>query len=203
MRAVLFLAAARVPSPALADHPEDRLDEVMAEKEPAFEATDVWHTPELDVVDGAGDPLDLDDLSERIVILSFATDGCGDPCTAQQALLAEVREAVNITPMRDMVIFVVVAQPDAGGEKPVAPNLVTVRPSDSTTVASLAARYAELSSRDGVSPQTHVIDRGGRHAGIFHGGEFGYVNAVLYINGLTNARPPEPGFLDRVLGFLR
>ena len=203
MRAVLFLAAALVASPALADHPEDRLDEVVAEKEPAFEATDVWRMPELNVVDGAVDPLDLGDLSERIVVLSFVPDRCGDPCTAQQALLAEVREAVNITPMRDMVTFVVVAQADAGGAKQVAPNLVTVRPSDSTTVASLAARYADLSSRDDVGPQTHVFARGGRHAGIFHGGEFGYVNAVLYINGLTNARPPEPGFLDRVLGFLR
>jgi protein SCO1/2 len=46
----------------------------------------------------------------------------------------------------------------------------------------------------------HVIGRGGRHAAIFHGGGFSRINMVLYINGLTNTHPPEPGLLDRILG---
>ena len=49
----------------------------------------------------------------------------------------------------------------------------------------------------------HVIDRGGRHAGIFHGAAFRRINLVLYINGRTNAPPPEPGLLDRLFGAFR
>jgi len=204
VRSVIFLTAVLLAGPALANHPEDRLDEVMAEKEPAFEATDVRRPPDLDVVDGSGEPFDRGRLSDQIVILSFAPEGCGAPsCVAQQALLARVREAVNITPMRDLVTFVVVAEAGDGGEKPAASNIITVEPSQGATAASLAARFADLSSREGVSPKAHVLDRRGRHAGIFHGEEFGYVNMVLYINGLSNARPPEPGLLDRVLGLIR
>ena len=203
MKSVIFLTALLLAGPALADHPEDRLDEVMAEKEPAFEATDVRRPPELDVAGGSGEPFDLDRLSDQIVVLSFAPEGCGASCAAQQALLARVREAVNVTPMRDMVTFVTVAEAGDGGETSAASNLITVEPSNGATAASLAARLADLSSREGISPQAHVLDRGGRHAGIFYGEEFGHVNMVLYINGLSNARPPEPGLLDRVLGLIR
>ena len=39
----------------------------------------------------------------------------------------------------------------------------------------------------------HVIDRNGRHAGIFHGSDFSKTNLTLYINGLTNnAHAPKP-----------
>ena len=203
MKSVIFLVVLLLAGPALANHPEDRLDEAVAEKEPAFEATDVRRPPELDVVDGSGEPFDLGGLSDQIVVLSFVPEGCADPCAAQQALLAQVREAVNVTPMRDMVSFVAVTEGGDGGEKPAASNLITVDPSNGATAASLATRFAELSSREEISPEAHVLDRGGRHAGIFHGEEFGYVNMVLYINGLSNARPAEPGLLDRVLGLVR
>ena len=207
MRSIIFLAALFLAGPALA-HQEGNLDYVMAETEIAFEATDIRRPPELDVIDGSGEPFDLGRVSDQIVVLSFAPEGCGTPCEAQQALLARVREGVNITPMRDMVTFVTVAEAGDGasagsGEKPAASNLITVEPANGATAASLAARFADLSSRGEIGPQVHVIDRGGRHAGIFHGEEFGYVNMVLYINGLSNARPPEPGLLDRVLGLVR
>ena len=68
------------------------------------------------------------------------------------------------------------------------------------TVEAAAAAFAALSARVTDAPMVHVIDRGGRHAGIFHGAGFGRINLVLYINGLTNAPPPEPGLLDRLFG---
>ena len=207
MQSAIFLAALFLAGPALA-HQEGNLDDLMAAKEPAFEATDVRRSPELDVVNGVGEPFDLGLVSDQIVVLSFVPEGCGDPCAAQQALLARVREGVNITPMRDMVTFVTVAETGdgasaGGGEKPAASNLITVEPAIGATAASMAARFADLSSRGEIGPRVHVIDRGGRHAGIFEGDKFGYVNLVLYINGLSNARPPEPGLLDRVLGLIR
>ena len=166
MKSVIFLVVLLLAGPALANHPEDRLDEAVAEKEPAFEATDVRRPPELDVVDGSGEPFDLGGLSDQIVVLSFVPEGCGDPCAAQQALLAQVREAVNVTPMRDMVSFVAVTEGGDGGEKPAASNLITVDPSNGATAASLATRFAELSSREEISPEAHVLDRGGRHAAV-------------------------------------
>ena len=54
MKSVIFLVVLLFAGPALANHPEDRLDEAVAEKEPAFEATDVRRPPELDVVEMRG-----------------------------------------------------------------------------------------------------------------------------------------------------
>src|SRR3546814_12013873 len=117
----------------------------MAEKEPAFEATDVRRPPDLDVVDGSGEPFDRGRLSDQIVILSFAPDGCWDPsCVAQQALLARVREAVHIPPMRALVTFVVVADAVDGWETPAAHNLITAEPYKGAQSAAYAGRIPEL-----------------------------------------------------------
>ena len=83
-------------------------------------------------------------------------------------------------------------------DRPEARNAV-----DRPTAEALAASFAALSGRDSRLPMVHVIDRGGRHAGIFHGAEFGHVSMTLYINGLTNAHPHEPGMFDRVLGMFQ
>lgn len=197
--ALLLLAGA---APAAAHHPGDRLDEVMAEKEPAFEPTDSRRMPPLALIGADGASIDLSGLADQIVVLSFRPDGCGAPCADQQALLQEVRDAVNVTPMREMVQFLTVGgdvAPDPDGE---AGNWRPVTPADET-VTEAAAAFAALSARGADAPMIHVIDRGGRHAGIFHGPRFGRINLVLYINGLTNAPPPEPGLLDRLFGAFR
>ncbi len=191
---LLLLAGA---APAVAHHPGERLDEVMAEKESAFEPTDERRMPPLALTGADGASLDLSGLADRIVVLSFRPDGCGAPCADQQALLQEVLDAVNVTPMRDMVQFLTVggdALPDPDGE---AANWRSVMPTDETVEAATGA-FAALSARGADAPMVHVIGRGGRHAGIFHGAEFRRINLVLYINGLTNAPPPEPGLLDRL-----
>ncbi|MBA4782143.1 MAG: cytochrome-c oxidase [Rhizobiales bacterium] len=196
----LFLLAGAAP--AAAHHPGDRLDEVMAEKESAFEPTDERRMPPLALTGADGASLDLSGLADRIVVLSFRPDGCDAPCADQQALLQEVLDAVNVTPMRDMVQFLTVGgdvAPDPDGE---AANWRSVMPTNETVEAAAAA-FAALSARGTDAPMVHVIGRGGRHAGIFHGAGFGRINLVLYINGLTNAPPPEPGLLDRLFGAFR
>lgn len=197
--ALLLLAGA---APAAAHHPGERLDEVMAEKEPAFEPTDSRRMPALSFVGSDGASLDISGLADRIVVLSFRPDGCGAPCADQQTLLQEVRDAVNVTPMREMVQFLTVGGDVAPDPEREATNWRSVMPSDET-VAAAAAALATLSARGADAPMIHVIDRGGRHAGIFHGAAFGRINLVLYINGLTNAPPPEPGLLDRLFGAFR
>lgn len=180
---------------AAADHPGERVDAVMAGREPAFESTNLHRTPRLRGTAGDGAALRLRDLEELIVALSFAPEGCGAPCAAQQALLQRVQEGVNVTPMREQVVFLTVGPATAGWDD-VNWQPVTAEGG----AAEAAASFAALSERRGDAPMVHVIGRGGRHAGLFHGAGFARVNLILYINELTNAPPPERGWLDNILG---
>lgn len=196
-RIVLTLLLLAVPATeATAHHPGDRIDDVMTEREPAFEPTDLRRTPRLRLTAADGAALRLGDLKDRIVVLSFAPEDCGAPCAEQQALLREVQHGVNVTPMRERVIFLTVGPSSDTGSDGV--NWQAVTAEDDT--AEAAASFAALSERGGEAPMVHVIDQGGRHAGIFHRGAFGRVNLILYINELTNAPPPEQGWFDRILG---
>lgn len=188
---VLLLTA----QPAFANHPGERLDEVMAEKEPSFEVTDLLSVPnDLEVVGQNGELLRLSDFRDQIVVLSFVPQACGGSCAEQQAALAAVQAQVNITPMKEMVVFATIQGSGAAIEAPWDDanwRLATL--SSDTTAAVAADRFAELSNRDHALPMVHVIDRSGRHAGIFHGAEFERVNLTLYINGIiNNAHAPKP-----------
>ncbi|HET7409703.1 MAG TPA: hypothetical protein VFJ13_05840, partial [Paracoccaceae bacterium] len=108
MKRIAFILLWLAASPALANHPGDQLDEVMAEKEPAFEATDVPELRDLDLVTAEEESLRLDDLAGQIVVLSFVPEDCAELCAAQQAKLEKVREDIEVTPMRDIVTFLAV-----------------------------------------------------------------------------------------------
>lgn len=193
-RLLLALLLAIPAVQAAAHHPGERIDAVMAEREPAFEPIDVWRTPRLRGTATDGSSVRLDGLPDRIVVVSFTPEGCGAPCVAQQVLLREVQEGVNITPMRDLVMFLSVGPgSDEGWD---AANWRAILAEGGADQA--AASFAALSDRDAVAPMIHVIDRRGRHAAIFHGADFARVNLILYINELTNAPPQEPGLLDRI-----
>ncbi|MEP0315602.1 MULTISPECIES: cytochrome-c oxidase [Alphaproteobacteria] len=183
----LFLALVLATQPAFANHPGERLDDVVAEKEPAFEIADCPSMPDLDVVGRNGDPLLLGDLHDQIVVLSFVPQECGEPCAAQQAALAAVQAQVNVSPMKEMVTFVTVHDANATIEAPWdGANWRLVVPSDGATAAAAVGSFASLSDREGALPMAHVIDGNGRHAGIFHGAEFQKSNLTLYVNGLIN-----------------
>jgi hypothetical protein len=196
-RIALALALMITPvTEATADHPGERIDGVMAGREPAFEPTDLRRTPRLRGTGVDGATVRLADLDDRIVVLSFAPEGCGAPCSAQQGLLRKVQEGVNITPMRELVVFLTVGPAtDAGWD---TANWQPITAESGATEA--AAVFAALSERAGDAPMIHVINRGGRHAAIFHGEDFARVNLILYINELTNAPPPARGWFDSILG---
>ncbi|PWE29861.1 cytochrome-c oxidase [Maritimibacter sp. 55A14] len=180
---------------AAAHHPGERIDEVMAEREPAFEPTDPGRAPRLRGAGADNAPLRLAGLQERIVVVSFALQDCGTLCAAQQALLREVQAGVNVTPMRERTIFPTVGPAtDEGWDDE---NWLRLAAEDGA--AEAASAFAALSDRGGNAPTVHVIDRGGRHSAIFHGADFTRVNLILYINELTNAPPPDPGWLDCIL----
>lgn len=193
---LLCLLLALSPVPGFAHHPGERIDEVMAAREPVFEPTDLRRTPRLRGTDADDVALRLDAMQDRIVVISFAPEGCGAPCEAQQALLREVQAGVNVTPMREMVAFLT-AGPAAEGWDSTNWHATSIEGG----IPEAADEYAALSSRDTDAPMIHVIDRAGRHAAIFHGAEFSHVNLILYINELTNAAPPpEPGLLESIFG---
>lgn len=190
---LLFPALLLAAQPAFANHPGERLDEVMAETEPAFEVADRSSVADLDVEGQHGDPLRLGDLQDQIVVISFVPQGCGDPCAEQQAVLAGVQVQVNITPMKEWVTFVTVQGAVVSIEAPWDDaNWRLAVPSNGETAATAADRFAALSSRDRTLPMVHIMDRNGRHAGIFHGAEFQKINVTLYVNGLiNNAHAPK------------
>lgn len=193
---LLCLVLALAPVPAFAHHPGERIDEVMAAREPAFEATDLRRTPRLRGTNADGTQLRLDAMQDRIVVVSFAPEGCGTSCEAQQALLRKVQEGVNVTPMREMVTFLTVG-PAAEGWDGANWRAISIE----SGLPEASDNFAALSERDTDAPMTHVIGRGGRHAAIFHGAEFSHVNLILYVNELTNAAPPfEPGLLESIFG---
>lgn len=202
MKRFLILAFLLVAQPAFANHPGERIDEVMTEQEPAFEGVDRPSTPDLDVEEPGGNVLRLGDLHDQIVVLSFVPTDCGGPCAKQQAALAGVQEQVNVSPMKQMVTFVTVHDADASIEAPWdEANWRLVIPSDDETSAVAADRFAVLSGRSQELPMAHVIDRNGRHAGIFHSSDFSKTNLTLYINGLINnahaSKPPtEKGWWE-------
>lgn len=195
---LLLLAVLNVSTPAFANHPGDRLDEAMAANEPAFEQAK-RHPPAIQLRTLDGTEFELRDLEDKVVVLSFVSRECGAPCAGQQALLAEVQEAVNVTPMRDMVSFVTVASSGS----PAAPgwdkaNWLSLTPREKGAISGIGAEWADLSDRGEEMPIAYVLDRGARQAGIFHGADFDRINMVMYLNGLTNAHPHETGLLDDI-----
>lgn len=204
MRRARALAFVVIAAPALAHHPEGHLDEAMTAREPAFEATDLWRMPRLAMRTTDGRAFSLQDFSDKIVVLTFVPEGCGAPCDAQQKALASVQAGVNSSPMRDMVIFLTLYpnhQPVEGTWQ--AANWRPLILDGGKTVALYTGEFAALSARNNGLPMVHIIDRGSRHAGIFHGKDFSRVNMILYINGLTNAPRHRPGVLDRILAIFQ
>ena len=194
MKRFLILAFLLVAQPVFANHPGERIDEVMTEQEPAFEVADRPSTPNLDVEKSGGDVLRLGDLHDQIIVLSFVPRNCDSPCAKQQAVLAGVQQQVNVSPMKEMVTFVTVHGADASIEaRWDEANWRLVIPSNDETTAAAADRFAAYSDRGQELPMAHIIDRNGRHAGIFHGSDFSKTNLTLYINQLiNNAHAPKP-----------
>ena len=199
MMAKALALALLVATPALAGHPGENLNEVMAAKEAAFEPVAARAAPELKV----GSGVELEELKGKIVALSFVPEECSAQCADQQDLIEHSLVALNAGPMRDMVEFVTIADKDVARSE-VPDNWTHILAGDAQSSAKLAAAFAAASARPDTAPMIHLLDRDGRQVGIFHGSEFLPLNLVLYINGLTNAHPhPDPSVFERLFGWLK
>lgn len=206
MAAMLLAALVAVAPPAAAHHPGERIDEATAALEPAFEATDIRRAPALRLIAGDGAAIALSDLRAQIVVLSFVRGDCGIACQDQQAALLRVQEAVNVSAMRDRVTFLTVAAPgSADAAVGTSAAAATRDPANrqqavpiTGSVATAEATFRALIPRQTAAPLIHIIDRNGRHAGIFEGSAFDHVNLVLYISELANAPAEDPGVPERL-----
>lgn len=205
----LLLASIALTPATMAHHPGADLDEAMGSKEKFFQAID-QRAPPFELADADGRTVRLPDFADKIVVLNFIFAGCTDVCPLHSALIVDVQDKVNATPMKDMVQFITVttdpatdtpdvlrAYGEAHGLDPYNWMFLTKRsehPEDATRKLAETYNVKFEPLDDGQQMHgvvTHVIDRGGRFAAKFHGLRFDPLNLVLYINGLSNA-PHRP-----------
>ncbi len=216
----LVLLAFQIP--AQAHHPGAAgLDQLIHEKEKFFQVIDTPSAPSFELIDADGKTIHLSDFSGKIVVLNFIFASCADVCPLHSELIARIQMMINATPMKDRVQFISVTTDPANDTlddmKSYGPAhgldpynwlfLTTQVGQPENTTRKLAEAYGlRFDPVDGGQQMhavvTHIIDRGGRFAAKFHGLRFDSVNAVLYINGLTNnagiSKRREPGWWDSV-----
>ena len=186
-------------SPVFADHPGEKLNEVTASKEPAFEPIAPQDAPDVAWTGADGEKLSLESMMGKIVVLSFVPSDCGRPCEVQQEKLGETVAALNASAMREMVAIVTLS--DDPQSDPTAENWTSARVTKPARLTDAAMAFADPSERE-ERPMLHLLNRENQQVGIFHGADFEPVNLVLYINGLTNAHPrAEPGIWQRLIGW--
>lgn len=207
---------------AKAHHPGADLDKIMGSKEKYFEIKDN-PAPMFDLVNRNGEQVSLSEYASKILVLHFVYTSCPDICPLHAEKLQEIQTMINASPMKEVVQFVTITTdpktdtPEVlsiygndHGFNPENWTFMTTAPGQAEdTTRKLAETFGHkfVKSDDGYQTHgvvTHVIDRGGRWAGNFHGLRFKSINMVLYINGLINT-PPEikkdRGWLGKLKGF--
>lgn len=202
--AMLACSVGVLASAARADHPGSNLDEVMRQKEKYFQPIDA-PAPDFELADADGNPVNLSDFAENIVVLNFIFASCLGDCPLHSEKIAQVQELINASPMKDIVRFVSVTTDPQNDTPDVLDSYGELHGLDSANwifltnrnsqsedhTRKLAREYGLDFARTDNGQQmhgvvTHVIDRSGRLAARFHGLRFEPLNMVLYINGLTN-----------------
>ena len=139
--------------------------------------------PDFLLQDSKGRVVGPGSFAGKIVVLFVTGKGCGNACERQLARMAELREMVNITPMRDVVLFVAVAsQRDSNAAKSDKGNWLAVTGSDQ----QIAALQKAFGPSDITQPVAHVIGSKGKWQADFVGVKFQLVNFLVYLNALQN-----------------
>lgn len=144
-------------------------------------------------------------LRGKVVALHFVYTSCPDVCPLHAEKIAEVQKLVNVTPMKDRMMFVTVTTDPsrdtaevmrdygpAHGLDPANWMFLTTRPGDpEDATRKLAERFGHKFAKtdDGYQMHgivTHVIDQDGNWTANFHGLNFDAVNFVTFVNALTN-----------------
>lgn len=219
--ACLILAA--LASPA-ASHSLDFVQDQLLETEDYFQPVES-QAPDFALQDAAGRPVEAADLAGKVVVLNFIYTNCGDFCPLHTELIATLQGMINLTPMRERVVFVTITTDPARDTSEVMAEyskahgadlsnwlFLTTRPGQpENTTRTLAKAYGlEFTlTEDGEQMHgvvTHVIDQDGRLKARFHGLKLEPLSVVTFVNALVNRDLPDdghgkPGLWDWLKGF--
>ncbi|MFU0505307.1 SCO family protein [Pseudaminobacter sp. NGMCC 1.201702] len=203
--------AAALLAPIVASaHSLEDVQEDLFEKEKYFQTKDE-PAPDFALQEADGNPVRLQDLTEKVVVLHFLYAGCPDVCPLHAERIGDIQRLVNDTPMKDRVQFITITtDPERDTPevlKPYGPihgldpttNWMFLtsgpdRPEDTTRKLAEEFGHGFTVTDDGLqihSVVTHIIDQKGQWVANFHGLGFEPTNLVLFINGLTNANVPH------------
>jgi protein SCO1/2 len=191
--------------PAYADHPKGNIDAYMKAHEPYFQVIDLPSAPPFELIDAKGNKVRLSDFKNKVVVLNFTSTHCQNGCERQAAVIADIQQKVNITPLKADVQFITISADLTNDAQDAMKNyaqthgfggtnwlfLTASKDANVATTRTLIEAYnirAELAENDQETEGvvTHVIDKGGRFAAKFHGLKFGPINLILYISGIID-----------------
>lgn len=200
-------------TPALADHPGEKIDSWMLEQEKYFQVIDKPSAPPFDLEDANGETVRLSDFEDKIVVLHFVYANCPDICPLHTNKMAELQAMVNTAGMTEQVQFISITTDPKNDSAEVLANYgdrygldpgnwimltkLANSPDDATRRLALeyGLKYTMTADSDMQmhAAVVHIINRG-RFAAKFHGMKFHNTNAVLYINALVynEPHPPKP-----------
>jgi protein SCO1/2 len=94
--------------PAYADHPGENIDAYMKAQEKNFEVIDLPNAPPFELIDTNGNTVLLSDFGNKVVVLNFISTHCPNVCPQHAAVIADIQQKINITPLRDDVQFITI-----------------------------------------------------------------------------------------------
>ena len=160
--------------------------------------------PEFTLRDSDGRVVRLADFRGKVVVLNFIYTSCPDVCPLHSEAIASIQEAVNGTPMKDVLQFISITT-DPERDTPAVMKsygpahgldsanwvVLTSGSDNSSATRKLAERYGlkftlgkEGYQLHGVV--THLIDKSGNLRARYHGLKFNRTNMIVHINALTN-----------------
>ena len=191
--------------PAYAAHPNGNIDAYMKAHEPYFQLIDLPSSSPFELIDAKGNKVRLSDFKNKVVVLNFTSTHCQNGCERQAAVIADIQQKVNITPLKADVQFITISAGPTDDAQDAMKNyaqthgfgatnwlfLTASKDANVATTRTLIEAYnirAELAENDQETEGvvTHIIDKGGRFAAKFHGLKFGPINLILYISGIID-----------------
>ena len=160
--------------------------------------------PEFTLQDAGGTRISLSDFSGKVAVLNFVYTNCPDVCPLHSEAIASIQEAINQTPMKNLVKFIsITTDPKRdttavvktyGPEHGLNPANWVFLTSGSDKLGAtreLAKRYGLkfMLSKDGYQLHavvTYLIDKSGNLRAKYHGLKFKETNMIVHINALTN-----------------
>ncbi|MCB4824861.1 SCO family protein [Roseicella aerolata] len=204
------LAALLSAAPRGLAHPPEGHEARLRDRERYFQPLEPRPAPDFTLEDAEGRWLGLADLRGKAVVLHFVYASCPDVCSSHAERIADIRQMLNRTPVRDLVRFITVTtDPErdtpevlrgygpAHGLDPANWIFLTSGTDRPEATRALAAAFGHrfTPTPEGMQMHgvvTHVIDREGRLRANFHGPDFAPDNLVAYVRALAGEHDRQP-----------